>query len=160
MKIPDAKAAVDKEWKKLETIPAWDVKKVKSKNVEIANLFLSVVILLSFVVCWWLIWFSTLTCMHRLHDIAYAVSVKTSHVHCTILNKKRRSKKRHRTTTMNFTLLHWWAYVIWRIRIWSHNSRSTKEESCFEETLCKTTPEPMQYLLNRVHQHHKWRPQR
>ena len=24
MKIPEAKAAVDKEWKKLETIPAWD----------------------------------------------------------------------------------------------------------------------------------------
>ena len=32
MKIPDAKAAVDKEWKKLETIPAWDVSKVKSKK--------------------------------------------------------------------------------------------------------------------------------
>ena len=26
MKIPDAKAAVDKEWKKLETIPAWQEK--------------------------------------------------------------------------------------------------------------------------------------
>ena len=25
MKIPDSKAAVDKEWKKLETIPAWDL---------------------------------------------------------------------------------------------------------------------------------------
>ena len=32
MKIPDAKAAVDKEWKKLETIPAWQLKKVKSKK--------------------------------------------------------------------------------------------------------------------------------
>ena len=32
MKIPDAKAAMDKEWKKLETIPAWDVKKVKNKK--------------------------------------------------------------------------------------------------------------------------------
>ena len=32
MKIPDAKAAVDKEWKKLETIAAWDVGKVKSKK--------------------------------------------------------------------------------------------------------------------------------
>ena len=32
MKIPDAKAAVDKEWKKLETIPAWDVRKVKSQK--------------------------------------------------------------------------------------------------------------------------------
>ena len=31
MKIPDAKASVGKEWKKL-TIPAWDVKKVKSKK--------------------------------------------------------------------------------------------------------------------------------
>ena len=30
MKIPDAKAAVDKEWKNLETVPAWDVKKVNS----------------------------------------------------------------------------------------------------------------------------------
>ena len=32
MKIPDAKAAVVKEWKQLETIPAWDVKKVSSKK--------------------------------------------------------------------------------------------------------------------------------
>ena len=32
MKIPDAKTAVDKEWKKLETIPARIVKKVKSKK--------------------------------------------------------------------------------------------------------------------------------
>ena len=32
MKIPDAKAAVDKEWKKLETIPAWDVGEVKSNK--------------------------------------------------------------------------------------------------------------------------------
>ena len=32
MKIPDAKAAVDTEWTKFETIPAWDVKKVKSKK--------------------------------------------------------------------------------------------------------------------------------
>ena len=30
MKIPDA---ADKEWKKLETIPAWGVRKVKSKKV-------------------------------------------------------------------------------------------------------------------------------
>ena len=27
MKIPDAKAAVDKAWKKLETIPAWNLEK-------------------------------------------------------------------------------------------------------------------------------------
>ena len=32
MKIPDAKAAVDKEWKKLETTPAWNLEKVKSKK--------------------------------------------------------------------------------------------------------------------------------
>ena len=32
MKIPDAKEAVDKEWKKLETIPAWHLEKVKSKK--------------------------------------------------------------------------------------------------------------------------------
>ena len=32
MKIPDAKAAVDKEWKKLEAIPAWQLEKVKSKK--------------------------------------------------------------------------------------------------------------------------------
>ena len=32
MKIPDAKAAVDKEWKKLETIPAWQLEKVNSKK--------------------------------------------------------------------------------------------------------------------------------
>ena len=29
MKIPEAKAAVDKEWMKVKTIPAWDVKKVR-----------------------------------------------------------------------------------------------------------------------------------
>ena len=32
MTIPDAKAAVDKEWKELETIPAWDLVKLKSKK--------------------------------------------------------------------------------------------------------------------------------
>ena len=32
MKIPDAKAAVDKEWKKLETIPAWNLEEVKSNK--------------------------------------------------------------------------------------------------------------------------------
>ena len=32
MKIPDAKAAVDKEWKKLETIPARRLEKVRSKK--------------------------------------------------------------------------------------------------------------------------------
>ena len=32
MKIPDAKAAVDKEWKKLETIPARQLVRVKSKK--------------------------------------------------------------------------------------------------------------------------------
>ena len=32
MKIPDAKAAVDKEWKKLKTNPAWQVDKMKSKR--------------------------------------------------------------------------------------------------------------------------------
>ena len=32
MKIPDAKAAVDTEWTKLETIPAWDVKKSQEQK--------------------------------------------------------------------------------------------------------------------------------
>ena len=32
MKSPDAKAAVDKDWKKLETLPAWKLEKVKSKK--------------------------------------------------------------------------------------------------------------------------------
>ena len=32
MKIPDARAAVDKEWTNLQTIPAWDVRNVKSKK--------------------------------------------------------------------------------------------------------------------------------
>ena len=32
MEIPDAKAAVEKEWKKLETIPTWDLRKIKSKE--------------------------------------------------------------------------------------------------------------------------------
>ena len=31
MKIPAAKAVVDKEWEKLEEISAWNLKKVKSK---------------------------------------------------------------------------------------------------------------------------------
>ena len=32
MKIPGAKVAVEKEWEKLEKIPAWDLKKVRSKS--------------------------------------------------------------------------------------------------------------------------------
>ena len=32
MKIPDAKAAVDKEWKMFETIPVWDLWEVNSKK--------------------------------------------------------------------------------------------------------------------------------
>ena len=32
IRIPDAKAAVDKEWEKLERLPAWQVTKVKSKK--------------------------------------------------------------------------------------------------------------------------------
>ena len=32
MKIPDGKAAVDKEWKKLETIQAWDLEKTRAKH--------------------------------------------------------------------------------------------------------------------------------
>ena len=32
MRIPDAKAAVDKEWKKLETIPAWDLEKSRARR--------------------------------------------------------------------------------------------------------------------------------
>ena len=32
MNIPEAKAAVDKEWKKLDTIPAWQLDKVKSEK--------------------------------------------------------------------------------------------------------------------------------
>ena len=32
MKIPAAKAAVDKEWEKLEKIPAWDKTKVRNKS--------------------------------------------------------------------------------------------------------------------------------
>ena len=32
MKIPAAEAAVDKEWEKLEKIPAWDITKVRNKS--------------------------------------------------------------------------------------------------------------------------------
>ena len=32
MKIPAAKAAVEKEWEKLEKIPAWDITKVRHKS--------------------------------------------------------------------------------------------------------------------------------
>ena len=32
MKIPAAKVAVDKEWEKLEKIPAWDLTKVRSNH--------------------------------------------------------------------------------------------------------------------------------
>ena len=36
MKIPAAKAAVDKEWEKLEKIPPWDLTRVRSKS-EVIN---------------------------------------------------------------------------------------------------------------------------
>ena len=32
MKIPAANAPVDKEWEKLEKIPAWDITKVRNKS--------------------------------------------------------------------------------------------------------------------------------
>ena len=32
MKIPDAKAAVDKEWNKLESIPAWDLRESQEQE--------------------------------------------------------------------------------------------------------------------------------
>ena len=32
MKMPDAKAALHKEWKKLETIPAWQLEKINCKK--------------------------------------------------------------------------------------------------------------------------------
>ena len=32
MKVPAAKTAVDKEWEKLEKIPAWDLTTVKNKS--------------------------------------------------------------------------------------------------------------------------------
>ena len=32
MKIPAAKAAVDKEWETLEKIPAWDLTEVRNKK--------------------------------------------------------------------------------------------------------------------------------
>ena len=35
MKNPDAKAAVGKEWDKLKTLPAWDVKNAKHKSEEV-----------------------------------------------------------------------------------------------------------------------------
>ena len=35
LKIRDAKAAVDKEWKKLETIPAWQMEKVNRQKEEV-----------------------------------------------------------------------------------------------------------------------------
>ena len=38
MKIPDAKAAVEKEWEKLEKIPAWQLAKVRNKNEVIADI--------------------------------------------------------------------------------------------------------------------------
>ena len=35
--IPDAKAAVEKNWEKLEKIPAWQLTKVRNKNEVIAE---------------------------------------------------------------------------------------------------------------------------
>ena len=37
MKIPAAKAAVDKEWEKLEKFSAWNVTKVKSQKLEVID---------------------------------------------------------------------------------------------------------------------------
>ena len=37
MKIPDVKAQVDREWEKLEKLPAWQVTKVKSKKEAVGK---------------------------------------------------------------------------------------------------------------------------
>ena len=78
VKIPYTKAAADKEWKKLETIPAWDVRKVKSKK--------------------------------------------------EVIKEAQKNNK-----TVHFASLMVLCHL--RNQSWNHNSRSTKEESCFEETL-------------------------
>ena len=37
MKIPDAKAAVENEWEKLEKIPAWQLTEVRNEDEVIAE---------------------------------------------------------------------------------------------------------------------------
>ena len=93
MKVPDAKAAVDKEWKQFEMIPALQLDKVKS-NKEV------------------------------------------------VLGAQKDEKKVHFATDVHLSSQ--------KMRSWSHNSRSTKDESCSELTLRKTTLGPTLFLLNKA----------
>ena len=57
MKIPEAEAAVDKEWKKVEQMPAWQMTKVQS--IKEVNLEAQKKANIHFLLQWWTSVFST-----------------------------------------------------------------------------------------------------
>ena len=110
LKIRDPKEAVDNQWKEHETIPAWQLDKVKSNK--------------------------------------------------GVIKEAKNNKNMVYFASLMDIMLHWWVHVLDRLRRWNHNSRSTSVVLCFEEILWKTTLEATQYVLNRAHLHHRWRPQK
>ena len=101
MQIPAAKAAVDKEWEKLEKIPAWDLTKVRSKKKVIDEARTK----------------GAKVHFASLMDICQNAELETKH-------------------------------------------QNTKVELYSEATLWKMILDLMQFSLNKVHQHLKWRQQK
>ena len=59
-----------------------------------------------------------------------------------------------------YTSLHWWTSVIWRMPNWRQSTKNTMVELYCEETSWKIILDLMQYLLSRDHQRHRWRQQK
>ena len=119
MKILDAKAAVDKERKKLETIPAWQLDKVKSNwcQLMLSRPLCHVVHALgvgsseSWVFSRTLDLCSSLPCC----DPTSVESLDDRSLHelpIHTIPKKRRLFWKHKETKRKSTLLHWWTSVI------------------------------------------------
>ena len=77
-----------------------------------------------------------------------------------VKRKKEVVLEAQKKTRRKSTLVHWWTYIILKMRSWNQSFRITKVESYFEETLWKTTPEPTQYSGNKAHPLHKRLPRK
>ena len=71
----------------------------------------------------------------------------------TKVRSKKRSFRRHTEKEEQSISLHWWTFVISRIRSWSRNFNNTMAEWYSEVTSCKTIQALTQYSQSKVRLH-------